>query len=365
MAEEWFVRVQEKEYGPVDLATLDEWKSEGRLIPQNPVRAANEAEWKTAAEIPELFGEPSAPPDLSPEANQPYHRRSFAGIIAESCRIYGRGFGQFFVLALLVGIPSLGFKLSLAYIHFGAAGEPVTATTRVASVVAVVMLVALLVCWPIFLAGLQFAAGELAGRRRARLSDIMRRAIDHWPRMTRLSLFVYGSYIFWTLLPILLILTMASVPSIWSILLALAALAFQVFMAGRLFVNFMFWQQSSTLGGLDAIEALRESKELARSRSSAPMLQRPLWRGAILASIWLAVLIAASAAVELPFMLARLQGITSVEQVYAMAVQLSQAPAPDAATIATYILSGLIHAALRPLLGVAFIVLYFDAKAKL
>lgn len=364
MAEEWFVRVQEKDYGPVDLETLGEWKSEGRLIPQNPVRAASEAEWKTAAEIPELFANAHPPPDLSLDASQPYRRRSFAGIITESCRIYGKGFGQFFMLALLVGLPSLGFKLSLAYIHYGGAGEPVSATTRVASVLAVVMVVALLVSWPIFLAGLQFAAGELAAGRRAPLAEILRRAIDHWPRIARLSLFVYGSYIFWTLLPVLLILTLASAPSIWSILLALAALAFQVYMAGRLFVNFMFWQQSSTLGGLDAAEALRESKELARSRSSAPMLQRPLWRGAILTSIWLVILVVASAVVELPFMVVRLQGITSFEQVYAMVIQLSQAPAPDAMTIATYVLSGLIHAALRPLLGIAFIVLYFDAKAK-
>jgi hypothetical protein len=32
-------------------------------------------------------------------------------------------------------------------------------------------------------------------------------------------------------------------------------------------------------------------------------------------------------------------------------------------TIATYALSSLVHAVLRPLLGIAFVVLYFDAKA--
>nr|MBA2242696.1 DUF4339 domain-containing protein [Chthoniobacterales bacterium] len=260
MPEEWFVRVQEKEYGPVDLETLREWKADGRLIPENPVRATGEPEWKSAAEIPELFPQTPASPEGTFRASEPYRRRSFVEIIAESGRLYRRGFGQFFALALLVGLPSIGFKLSLAYMHYGGEGEPVSVTTQIASAVAIVMLVALLVCWPIFLAGLQFGAAELAAGRRMRLLDILRRAINHWPRLARLSVYVYGSYIFWTLLPVLLILTLASAPSIWSLLLALLALAFQVFMAGRLFINFMFWQQTSTLGGLEGPEALRESK---------------------------------------------------------------------------------------------------------
>lgn len=363
MAEEWFVQVEEKEYGPVDLDTLREWKSEGRLVPQNSVRTAEQTEWKKAAEIPELFPEANASPGSTSDPELPYRQRSFAEVIAESCRLYGKGFLQFFALALLVGLPSLGFKLSLAYIHYGGAGEAVSATTRIASAVAVVMLVALLVSWPIFLAGLQFATAGLAAGRRVSVADTLRRSVNHWPRIARLSLFVYGNYIFWTLLSVLLILTLASVPSVWSILLAFLALAGQVYMTGRLFINFMFWQQTSTLGGLEGADALRESKDLARSRTEAPLLQRPLWRGAIIASIWLVILLVASATVEVPFMVARLQGIASFEQAYAMVVQLSQAPAPDAMTIATYVLSSLIHTALRPLLGIAFIVLYFDAKA--
>src|SRR5215217_6538056 len=206
MADAWFVRVEEKEYGPVDLETLREWKSEGRLVPQNSVRTAEEAEWKKAAEIPELFPEANVSLRSTSDPQLPYRRRSFAEIITESCRLYGKGFLQFIFLALLVGLPSLGFKLSLAYIHYGGAGRAVSPTTRVASAVAVVMLVLLLVCWPIFLAGLQFASAELAAGRRLALADTLRRSVNHWPRLARLSLFVYGSYIFWTLLPVLLIL---------------------------------------------------------------------------------------------------------------------------------------------------------------
>ena len=135
-------------------------------------------------------------------------------------------------------------------------------------------------------------------------------------------------------------------------------------MAGRLFINFMFWQQSSTLGELEGAEALRESRDLARSRKEAPRLDRPLYRGAIIASLWVVVLLVFSAAIELPFMVARLQGITSFEQAYAMMQSLANAPAPDGMTIATYVLSSLVHAALRPLLGIAFVLLYFDARAR-
>src|SRR4051812_18548471 len=105
MPEEWFVRVQGKEYGPVDLETLLEWKSEGRLIPENELRANGEADWIPAAQSPELFG---PPPLLAKQSDRLFRRRSFAEIITESLRIYRRGFPHFFALALLVAVPSLG-----------------------------------------------------------------------------------------------------------------------------------------------------------------------------------------------------------------------------------------------------------------
>ncbi|HET9801021.1 MAG TPA: DUF4339 domain-containing protein, partial [Chthoniobacterales bacterium] len=55
MAEQWIIRVQGKEYGPADLPTLQEWKSEGRVLPTNPARQADFDFWKTAGEIPGLF----------------------------------------------------------------------------------------------------------------------------------------------------------------------------------------------------------------------------------------------------------------------------------------------------------------------
>ena len=38
MAQQWIIRVQGKEYGPVDVETLREWKMEGRLLPGNEAR---------------------------------------------------------------------------------------------------------------------------------------------------------------------------------------------------------------------------------------------------------------------------------------------------------------------------------------
>jgi hypothetical protein len=242
-------------------------------------------------------------------------------------------------------------------------GEPLTGTARIAAAVAIVMLAALLVTWPIFLGALQFATADLAAGRKIRLRVILSRATNFWPRIAKLAMFVYGSFMFWTVLPLILILGLAATPSIISILLALLALAFQVYMAGRLFINFLFWQQSCTLGGLEGIEALADSKELARSRREAPRMQRPLYRGAILASIWVLVLIGLGLAVEVPFMMWRLRGITDLEQAVAMIQTLVRAPGPDTITIVSYVLSSLVNAVFRPLLGIAFVILYFDARA--
>src|SRR5260370_9953509 len=80
MAEQWIIRVGEKEYGPADLATLREWKTDGRVLPTNPARrvdvdsaavavSAKEAPWKTAGDIPGLFQVEPPPVQGSVQAN--------------------------------------------------------------------------------------------------------------------------------------------------------------------------------------------------------------------------------------------------------------------------------------------------------
>ncbi|MGZ5020252.1 MAG: DUF4339 domain-containing protein [Chthoniobacterales bacterium] len=355
----WFLRVEGKEYGPVGLETLKEWRAEGRVIPQNYLRREDESAWVLASSVAELF--PAAvPPPLPP--NELFRRRSFTEIFVETFRIYRKGFVPFVILSLFVAIPSLGLELSWSFVRLPENGVA-PAGSRVASAIAVVMFAVLLAVWPIFLGGLQFGVKEIVEGRKIRLGALLRRAVNYWPRIARLCAFVYGSFLFWVGLPTLLALSLAAHPDLLSILLALVALCFQVYMFGRLFTNFLFWQQACTIGDLDAVETLRESRELARSRKSEPLLQRPLYRGAIIVSLWLLVLIVVSITVELPFTIARFQGITNFDEAYALMQKVMNAPVPDTMMIVTNILSSLANAVLRPLLGIAFVVLYFDAKS--
>lgn len=357
MIEDWFVRVEGKEFGPVDLETLLEWRSEGRLIAANEVRKEHDGQWRIARDVPELF----------PAVNalvRPVPQRSLLGIIAESFRVYVKGFPRFFCLSLLIAVPSFVLQVSLGFVDVSEKAG-VTSQSKLASAIAVVSMVLILVAWPVFVGGLQFGAAEIIAGRTFRLRENLRRAISFWPRLARLSVIVYASYLFWTLVPILAILALVSgEANVLMLLVALGILTFQVYITGRLFVNFMFWQQTSTLGGLEGVEALRESKEIARSRSTLPRMQRPLYLGAALASLWLLLLLAFSSAAELPFMFARLQSVTNLEDAMALLQMLRNAPAPDALAIGSYAFSSLVHAALRPLLGISFVILYFEAKAK-
>ena len=127
----------------------------------------------------------------------------------------------------------------------------------------------------------------------------------------------------------------------------------------------MFWQQSATLGGLSGFAALRESKTLARSGRDLPGYERPLWRGAFIVSIWIIVALIVSTAVQLPFLLVRLRGITSFEQMQTLLQNLSASRTPEPLLLAASITTALVHAAIRPLLGIAFVVLYLDSKIHL
>jgi hypothetical protein len=256
-------------------------------------------------------------------------------------------------------------KLSMAFVQVGPqtgfAGTPPTAIAAV-----ILLLPVMVAAWLAFISGLQFATADIAAGRTPQFANVLQRVRETWTRVAKTGAVVYGSYIFWTALPLFAILTIVGgQPSIVSIFIALVALALQVYMVSRLFINFLFWQQTCTLGELDGPDALRESAELARSQPNAPHLQRPLYRGAIIASLWVLVLLACSAAIELPFLMMRLRGIATMEEVRVLVEQLVNAPTPDWITITTYALSGLLHAILRPLLGIAFVLLYFDARARL
>jgi GYF domain 2 len=361
MADRWLVRVGAKEYGPVELDTLGDWKREGRLLPTNEVRRESDSVWTTANTIPELFG----PPPLPAQTGHPLVRqRSFGEIIRDSFRIYKSAFLPFFVVTLLIAIPTLVLELTSPVYGIFPQAEG-NGLTR-ARVIALFAFIALVVDWPVFLAGIQIAAVDVLQGRKVRVGELLRRAANFFPRFARLSLVVYGSYFLCTAIPVAIILSLASEnPTILSLLLALLILAVQVIMVARLWVNFLFWQQSAYISNLEGAVALRESKMLARSRRRSRRSVRPVWRGALLASLWLLIVLGLSAGAEIPLILPKLQSVStsSPEEIMKMWQDLNAPKVADAMLIGSMAISSLVRTLLRPLLGISFVLLYLDARA--
>jgi len=359
MAEEWIVSVQGKEYGPVDVETLREWRDEGRVLPSNQARRPDADLWITAAEIPGLF-EPGPVP--SGPAEIPLPRRSFAHILAETLRIYRKGFFQFFFLTVLVAMPSLCAQLSGSAL--GASPNiNMDLRTLFAAVFTFGMLLLGLAAGPVFITGIQILTAELAAGRKARMFGLLHEALKFWPRVAIICIFVYGAYFFWTLLPLgIILMFITSGSSLISIFLTLLVLAFQVWIIGRLFVNFLFWQQFAVLAGSDAASALRQSKKLARSGRDLPWFQRPLWRGIFLFSIWSAFVLALTIGPEWSAVRHYFHEITTSQDPQALLQSLTTNYKPQAFNLASFLL-GLLQTLLRPLLGIAFVLLYFASKA--
>jgi hypothetical protein len=179
------------------------------------------------------------------------------------------------------------------------------------------------------------------------------------------ALLVYGSYFFWFFVPLSVILGFSSSgnPLLASLMVLLIG-GFIVYMNARLFINFLFWQQTVTLGRLPPMAAVRESKELARSVPQAPALERPLYRGAIVASVWFLLVLVLTFAVQFPFVLARTIGLENPEQAMALMQKLAEAKTPDALMVATDVATAIMNLLLGPLLAATFVVLYYDAKAR-
>ena len=355
MAEEWIVRVQGKEYGPVDFETLSEWKREGRVLPTNEVRKVDVDLWTTASQIPDLF----PPVQASAIGDEIAQTRSLHDILVETWRIYGKGFWQFLALSALVAVPSICAQLSST-----ALGSPsnleLDLRTFLAASFNLTMLLLSLAAWPLYIAGIQILTSELAAGRSIAVVDLVQRALRFWPRVAALWVFVALSYFFWTVLPIAVILVVAvGSPSLFSIFFALVVLAFQVWMTGRLFVNFMFWQQFAVLAGSDFTSALRQSKELARSRRDLPWFRRPLWRGVFLASLWFALVLVLNAGPEWSAMQHYFQVLATTQDPQKLLQSLNaSSPGFDLTRFAF----ALVQAVLRPLLGIAFVLLYFNSS---
>lgn len=360
MAEQWIVRVQEKEYGPADLEMLREWKREGRLLPQNLVRGVDVDLWTEAAEIPGLFE--SVQPESAVSAVPP-HQRTFSEILTETVRIYRKGFFQFFYLTTLVALPSICAQLSGSAL--GTSPEiNADLRTLITAMFTFCMFLLSLAAWPAFIAGIQIVTAEIAAGRKARIFALAHQMLKFWPRVAVLCIFVYGAYFFWTVLPIGLILViLLGTPSLGSIFLVLVLLAFQVWIVGRLFINFLFWQQFAVLEQSDAADSLRQSKKLARSGRGLPWFQRPLWRGVFIASLWFAFALALNLGPEWPTVRHYFHELTTTQDPEALLQALRTSAKAHGFNVPSVALR-LLQALLRPLLGIAFALLYFDAKSR-
>jgi uncharacterized protein DUF4339 len=357
------VRVEGREYGPVDLDELRAWKREGRLIRENEIREPGSERWIRARELPEIFADEAAEAEHPEPAEFVGGRLSFGEIFAGGWRVYRVGFGRFLALALLVSVPSFFLQLAAPFLEMPKDQGPL-APVIFAVAVAFVMLVLLVIAWPFSLAATQLLAADIYAGRDPTLGDLLSRAKPLWTRMFVLGLIVYGSYLLWTVIPFLVALSLApGAASVRGLLLMLSLLIFTAYMVARLFINFLFWEQAGALGGAAAIEALQESKALARSGTDRPRAQRPLYRGAMIASLWLLVIIAINAAIELPVVLFRMRGVTSLEQAATMVQAMATKNSPDLLSGLTTLLSCLVHAVLRPWLAAIFVVLYLDTKA--
>ena len=352
------VRVEGHEYGPVDLDTLREWKNEGRLIRTNELRQIGEERWVPAAQFPEIFADEIPPP--IPASTSTATGRGVGGILGETFRIFGRGFHHFLALTLLTALPSFCAQLS-------APPNDISKTTSLDPGAAVAVLFSFfmallgLALWPVFIAGIQIATVHVRERRPVGSIELLRRALAFWPRVAALCVFVYGSFLLWTVIPILLILgVMLTIPPEIGLFLALALLGFQVWITARLFTNFLFWQQFAVIAGSDVNQSLRQSKALAKSGQERPWYSRPLWRGAVLASLWCAVVLLVNIDAEWTLLQTYFHQLTIQADPQAMVQALSNAKPQTGGTLNFAL--GLLQIVLRPLLGISFVVLYFESN---
>lgn len=366
MSEEWIVRVQGKEYGPADIETLREWKAEGRLLPANDARRANVDLWTTAGKIPGLFS--AAPPaEVAASPAEPpvqVSRRSFNQILAETFQIYRKGFFQFLGLVLLVLLPSICSQLITAFVQ-PPQGSNVDVRSALAAGFAFLTFILSIVLWPVYIAGIQILTTEIARGERPGLIAMLNQAVRFWPRIAALCIFVYSVFFLLIVFGFAIgAIALAGASSLLLIFFALALLILQVWMFGRFFVNVLFWQQFAVLENAGFIDALRDSRNLARSGRDLRWSQRPLWLGALISSLWFAFVLVVTVGPEWQTLQNYLVQFVTTQDPQTLLQQLTQAQQTRGFDVAAFAL-GILEKILQPLLGIAFVVLYLDSTSQL
>lgn len=370
VTEEWIVRVDGREYGPANIDTLLEWKAEGRVLPANEARRADAELWTLAAEIPGLFdGEPLAAADaaqlnrsISPRQLPPVlPSRGFGHILAETFRIYARGFLQFVPLTLLVVLPSVCGQLTAMWTQ---TVHPSDADFRVlaAGGFAFLMFIFSMAMWPVYISGIQIFTAEIAAGRRLGFFAGLNEAVRFWPRVAALCVFVYGVFFLLILFAFLIAaMIIAGASSLFVIFLALGLLVLQVWMFGRFFVNVLFWQQFAVLENEGVVDSLRESRNLAHSGRELPWFERPMWRGAFIASLWLAFVLAIALISGWTTLQHSFNELMTTQDPQALLQKLTEAQQARGFDVLGFTL-GLLQKILQPLIGIAFVLIYIESR---
>jgi hypothetical protein len=219
--------------------------------------------------------------------------------------------------------------------------------------------------WPVYIAGIQILTAEIVRGNRFSLVAVLNEAVRFWPRVATLCIFVYG--VFFLLMVFGLAIAAMALAGASSVLLALVALALlilQVWMFGRFFVNVLFWQQFTVLENAGFVDSLRESRDLARSGRDLPRFQRPLWRGALIASIWFAVVLAITLGGQWGTLHNYFNQLMTTQDPQALLQQMTEAQKASGFNTAAFAL-GVVEKILQPLVGIGFVVLYLDSKLEL
>ena len=370
VTEEWILRVDGREYGPANIDTLREWKAEGRVLPENEARRADTELWSLAAEIPGLFNVEALPTVSAPRpthstssvhAPPPLPPRVFGQILADTFRIYVRGFLQFLSLTLLVVLPSVCAQLTAMWMQTGQASD---ADPRVlaAGGFAFLMFIFSMAMWPVYVAGIQIITTEIAAGRRTGFFVALNEAVRFWPRIAALCLFVFVVFALLTLFGFgIALIVVAGASSLLLIFVALALLVLQVWMFGRFFVNVLFWQQFAVLENAGFIDSLRESRNLARSGRELPWFQRPLWRGVFIASLWFAFVLAIALVSQWTTLQHSFNELMTTQDPQALLQKLTEAQQAHGFDVLSFAL-GIVQKILQPLVGIAFVLLYIDSR---
>jgi hypothetical protein len=367
VTDEWIVRVQGVEYGPANIETLREWKADGRLLPVNEARRADVDLWTTAAEIPGLFDVGALAEASARRLAQPplqVSRRSFAEILTETLQIYRKGFFQFLGLTLLVVLPSICSQLTTALVQ-PPQGSNVDVLSVLAAGMAFLTFILSIVMWPVYIAGIQILTAEIVRGNRFSLVTVLNEAVRFWPRVAALCIFVYGVFFLLMVFGLAIAaMALTAGSSVLLVLVAMGLLILQVWMFGRFFVNVLFWQQFTVLENAGFIDSLRESRDLARSGRDLPWFQRPLWRGAFIASIWFAFVLAITLVAQWGTLEQYFNQLLTTQDPQALLQQMTEAQKASGFNISAFAL-GIVEKILQPLVGIAFVILYLDNKLEL